>query len=98
MNPTLEDIKPETLSLIESQAKYLGISVDEYLRRLLPATEPLGLKSEATDDDFERDIADFADPAQPSPQLLLSSLPSLTSHLSPPFPKQSYLISSSFPL
>ena len=92
MNPTLEDIKPETLSLIESQAKYLGISVDEYLRRLLTATEQeLGLKSEATDDDFERDIADFADTAQPSPQLPLSSLPSLTSPLSPPFPKQSYV-------
>ena len=67
MNPTLEDIKPETVALIESQAKYLGISVDEYLRRLLPTDEQeLGLRSDAADDDFEDDMAAFAEDSDSS--------------------------------
>ena len=39
MNPTLEQIKPETLELIKTQAAKFGLSVDEYLRRLLPRHE-----------------------------------------------------------
>ena len=68
MNLTLEEIKPETVALIESQAKYLELSVDEYLRRLLPADElELGLGPEPTDDDFERDMAAFAEVSDDSP-------------------------------
>ncbi len=62
MNTTIEQIKPETLALIEKQAEYLGLSVDEYLRRLLPADErELALESEASDDEFESDMSAFAE-------------------------------------
>lgn len=62
MNSTLEEIKPETIALIEAQATSWGLSVDEYLRRLLPADElELGLRPEAKDDDFESDMAAFAE-------------------------------------
>ena len=47
MNATLEQIKPETLELIETQAAKFGLSVDEYLRRLLPRHEKeLALKAD----------------------------------------------------
>lgn len=68
MNTAIDQIKPETLELIEAQAEALGLSVDEYLRRLLPRHEKeLALKadengtSEAgsavdSDDDRKRSI------------------------------------------
>ena len=62
MNSTLEQIKPETLALIEKQAEHLRISVDEYLRRLLPAQErELALSADSNDDEFEDDMIAFAD-------------------------------------
>jgi hypothetical protein len=36
MNAILENIKPETAERLAAQAKALGISVDEYLRKILP--------------------------------------------------------------
>ncbi len=36
MSAILEDVKPETAEKIAAQAKMRGLSVDEYLRRLLP--------------------------------------------------------------
>ena len=36
MNQTIEQIKPETIALIESQAKLAGLSIDDYLQRLIP--------------------------------------------------------------
>lgn len=65
MNATLEQIRPETLTLIEAHAKHLGLSVDEYLRRLLPMEE-LALK--ADDDEFESDMAVFAEGAENLPE------------------------------
>lgn len=68
MNTTLEQIKPETLALIERQAEYLGLSIDEYLRRLLPADErELALKSDASEDEFENDMAAIAEGTESSP-------------------------------
>ena len=68
MNSTLDEITPETIALIESQAKNLGLSVDDYLRRLLPADEmELGLRLDAEDDDFEVDMAAFADTSADTP-------------------------------
>ena len=62
MNQTVEDIRPETIALIESQAKAFGLSVDEYVRALLPKGEmELGLKPDAADDEFDRDMAAFAE-------------------------------------
>lgn len=52
MNATLEQIKPETVELLEKQAAKFGLSVDDYLRRLLPTDEQnLALK----DAEFETD-------------------------------------------
>lgn len=66
MNQTLEEIRPETIALIESQAKSLGMSVDKYLRGLLPANQlELGLGSDGADDDFENDMAAFAEAFDP---------------------------------
>jgi hypothetical protein len=67
MNATLEQIRPETLSLIEAHAKHLGLSVDEYLRRLLP-TEELALKADANNDEFESDMKVFAEGAENLPE------------------------------
>ncbi len=39
MNTTLEQIKSETLEIIEKQAKTFGMSVDEYLKSILPKGE-----------------------------------------------------------
>ena len=62
MNPTLEQIKTETLAIIEEQAKTFGLSVDEYLQSLLPKTQnDLALKADATDEEFESDMIAFAE-------------------------------------
>jgi hypothetical protein len=61
MNATLEQIKPETLEILEKQAKIFGLSVDEYLRSLLPKTEQdLSLKGD-TNEEFEVDMISFAE-------------------------------------
>ena len=36
MDPILEEIEPETAAMIAEQAKARGLSVDAYLRSLLP--------------------------------------------------------------
>ena len=63
MSATLEKIKPETLAIIEKQAKTFGLSVDEYLLSLLPRDEQdVALKSGATgDEEFEADMIAFAE-------------------------------------
>ena len=62
MSATSGQIKPETLAIIEKQAKNFGLSADEYLRNLLPETEDdLALKAEADDDEFEADMIAFAE-------------------------------------
>ena len=35
MNQTIEQIKPETVRMIESKAKLAGLSIDEYLKGLV---------------------------------------------------------------
>jgi hypothetical protein len=42
MNAILEEVKPETAALIASQAKAQGLSVDDYLRSILPVTNGNG--------------------------------------------------------
>lgn len=59
MNTETERIKPETLKLLERQAKIFGFSVDEYLRNLLPKTDKeIALRR---DDEFEADMLVFAE-------------------------------------
>ena len=61
MNTTLEQIKPETLAIIESQAKSSGLSVDEYLRSLLPQIEnDSAFKPAVGNEEFESDMIAFA--------------------------------------
>jgi hypothetical protein len=68
MNSTLEQIKPETLSLIEEQAKKFNLPVDEYLRSLLPEDEKnLALKSGVNNDEFEADMIAFAEETEHLP-------------------------------
>jgi hypothetical protein len=65
MNTTVEQIKPETLALIERQAKAWGMSVDEYLKSILPNGESnLSLKSHKGVEEFEVDMKDFAELAE----------------------------------
>jgi|CXWL01.1.fsa_nt_gi hypothetical protein len=62
MNAILEQIKPETIALIETQATHLGLSIDEYLRRLLPTGEQeLALKGDSNQAEFEADMIEFAE-------------------------------------
>ena len=62
------DLASERYALIESRAKYLGLSVDDYLRGLLPADEmELGLRPDAADEDFEADMAAFAEASATAP-------------------------------
>ncbi len=59
MNRTLE-ISPETIALIESYSKHLGISVDEYLKSLLPSPDvDLGLSADSGED-FISDMESFS--------------------------------------
>jgi len=61
------DIKPETLAIIEKQAKIFGLSVDEYLRGLLPKTEKELPLEKGRNDEFEADMIAFAEnPENPS--------------------------------
>ena len=69
MNATLEQIKPETIELLEKQATNFGLSVDDYLRQLLPTGEQnLALKPDAKDDEFENDMILFAEGTENVPE------------------------------
>jgi hypothetical protein len=62
MNSTIEQIKPETLALIAEQAYRLNLSIDEYLRRLLPVNDnDLSLRVDADEQEFEIDMLAFAE-------------------------------------
>ena len=60
MSTTLEQVRPETIAIIETRARLTGLSVDEYLRSLLPPDElDMSLRSDAVDAEFEADITTF---------------------------------------
>lgn len=62
MSTILEKISPATLKLIEDQARSLSISPDEFLRGLLTANgQELALGPDASDDEFEADMVEFAE-------------------------------------
>lgn len=44
MNETIEQISLETIAMIESQAKLAGLSVDDYLKSLIPKENGIGEK------------------------------------------------------
>lgn len=62
MSVRTEQIKPETIALIERQAEIFGLSVDDYLQSLLPQNEnDLALKNDLHNHDFEADMLEFAE-------------------------------------
>lgn len=66
MNQVLE-ISPETILKIESYARHTGVSVDEYVRSLLPSHQTdLGLAADLNGD-FITDMEAFADGGVQSP-------------------------------
>ena len=70
MNTTLEQVKPETIAIIELRARLTGLSVDDYLRSLLPADEKdMSLRSDSIDEEFEADMITFADEANETKDL-----------------------------
>ena len=61
MSLILQEIKSETLEILENQANMFGLSVDEYLRSLLPKTvKNLSLEGDLNDE-FEADMIAFAE-------------------------------------
>lgn len=62
MSTSLNQISPETLKTLENQAASLGLTPDEYLRRLLPESEKeLALRPDVADEEFDNDMAVFAE-------------------------------------
>lgn len=59
INLTLEQIKPETLDLIEHQAETLGLSVNDYLLSLLP--KDVQKNALNSNENFEADMCEFAE-------------------------------------
>jgi hypothetical protein len=53
MNATLEQIKPETIDLIGKNAERFGLSIDDYLRSLLPKEENSLALAKDKDEDFK---------------------------------------------
>ncbi len=53
-----KEIKSETLTILEKQAKTFGLSVDDYLRSLLPKTEK---ELPLSNGEFETDMIAFAE-------------------------------------
>ncbi|MGH9948424.1 MAG: hypothetical protein ACRD6X_14695 [Pyrinomonadaceae bacterium] len=62
MNVSSENIAPETLATISDQAKIRGLSIDEYLRELIPQTVgETASKARFSDAEFELDMVSFAE-------------------------------------
>jgi hypothetical protein len=55
------EISPETMALLESYARHSGMSVEDYLRSILPTETDLGLAANGSADDFDTDMESFAD-------------------------------------
>ena len=55
MNQTIEKISDETLVMIKSQAKLNGLSVDNYLRSLMPLENRNGEKKEVSENPKSKD-------------------------------------------
>ncbi len=69
MNTTVEQIKADTLELLERQAKTFGMSVDEYLKSILPKGEnDLSLEAEKDNAEFENDMQEFAEDIEKNTQ------------------------------
>ncbi len=59
MKSILDQVRPETAEIIGTHAKASGLSVDEYLRRLISMTSPSSPEHDA--DDFMAAMESLAD-------------------------------------
>ncbi len=55
------NINSETLAILEKQAKFFGLSADEYLRGLLPKISKELTPGKDANDEFETDMIAFAE-------------------------------------
>ena len=77
MNQTIEQIKPETIARIESQAKLAGLSIDDYLQSLIPKTNghKSSPKKRLTSEERAKRFLDWANSHDPNiPAIPLESL------------------------
>ncbi len=58
-------LSPEIISLLETYARHSGMSVDDYVRSLLPSETDLGLAANGSADDFDADMESFSELAEP---------------------------------
>ena len=73
-NNGTEEIKPETAQILAAQAKARGLSVDEYLRTLLPeckSGEEKPLNETASPDEFADAIIEWARSHDPNTPVVL---------------------------
>ena len=61
MNTTLEGITAETAQLLAAQAAASGLTIDEYLRRLLGAIGTAPVAAQASLDEFMADMEALAE-------------------------------------
>lgn len=74
MNQTVEQIRPETIALIEAQAKLAGLSVDEYLRSLIPKNNVSVRETETPEERSARFLKWANSHHSPAPALLLEEI------------------------
>lgn len=72
MNAMLEEVKPETVDMLIAQAKARGLSVDDYLRRLLGLVGGEHGLPEPTLDEFEADMNALAEGTEHLPPELIT--------------------------
>lgn len=56
MSSILDQIKPETAETIAAEARARGLSVDEYLRSLLPRSNEINLRARGIDENQAADL------------------------------------------
>jgi hypothetical protein len=59
MNTELIDIDPKTAAVVKENARRLGITVNDYLRLLLPPETEMALGGDEQEDTFEDDMHEF---------------------------------------
>lgn len=81
MSKVIDQISPETVALIESQAKLAGLSIDEYLKSLMPNGNGTGegderpLYETATPQEYADAITEWANShSSTAPAITLESL------------------------
>lgn len=61
MNSEILDIDATTAATVRENARRLGVSVDDYLKILLPPETEMALGGDSPDEAFERDMLEFGE-------------------------------------